>query len=228
MQKGQTLPTVITWLDDVLYPSRMYHEGSCRAGASLLAQLFGVNVYDALVAAYRVGQEEVAVQSVLSDCFDACDARLVRKVTSAMIAHAPKIAPYEDAIETFCILQALGVPLALLGEGAPLGQRLVVRQLQVDRLFRSSIFVDPKHGDRGLQDALMLLELGGSLSADQAVIVCADPTRTLSLANMGWKVYHVLRHDMRFTKVIENPNVMPMINLYELPEALGLVAWTDG
>jgi len=218
-------PTVICWLDDVLYPARMYHEGACRAGAGLLRHLIGVDMHDALSVCYVPGREEDTVRKVLSGVGTKTDERLVRKVAEAMAVHTPQVSPYADALETFGILQALGVSLWLLGEGPPRAQRLVADRLGLGRVFQGVAYSDPHQSKYEWQDSLMLLELAAGVEADQSVLVCADPVRVAAIAKQGRRVYYLDRKADPIARRPPVPNVIPMLNLYDLPEALGLVAW---
>jgi len=218
-------PTVICWLDDVLYPARMYHAGACRAGAGLLRRLIGVDMHEALSACYIPGREEDTVRKVLSGVGTKTDERLVRKVAEAMAVHTPQVAPYEDALETFGILQALGISLWLIGEGPPRAQRMVADRLGIGRVFQGVAYSDPFQSKYEWQDSLMLLELAAGVEAEQSVLVCADPVRVAAIAKQGRRVYYLDRQADSNVHRPQVPNVIPMLNLYDLPEALGLVAW---
>jgi FMN phosphatase YigB (HAD superfamily) len=219
---------VIAWLDDVLYPVHMYRAGACRVGARLLRRFIGIDADEHLAASYMPGREEYAVRQVLAHCMGDCDDRLVRKVAEAMAVHTPQVAPYEDALETFGILQALGVPLWLIGEGPPRTQRLIAERLGVERLFRGVAYSDPSQDQYEWHDSLMLLELAAGASAETTALVCADPIRVAALAQQGRRVFHLYRQTSTASRPVPHANIIPMLNLYDLPEALGLVNWNSG
>ena len=227
MKPVSTNRSIVVWQDDVLYPAVMYRESACRAGADLIQRLFRMDLYDALLALYRPGAEASSVRKALRETRVAGDDRLVRKVSECMVAHTPCIAPYEDALETFGMLQAMGIPMGLIGEGPTIGQRLVAERLGAERLFQHIGFFDPRTGAHAWQDALMLMELCGGIAVEGAVMICADPARTQALAAQGWRVYHVDRRREAPDGIGAASNIVPTANLYDLPEALGLVAWED-
>ncbi len=215
---------VISWLDDVLYPSEMYRKSACRTAAALMKRLFGIEAYESLFIRYVQGQEHELAASVLQEHMDCVDPRHVRKVAEAMSRHNPKVAPYEDSMETFAILGAMGIPLGLIGEGPVPGQRLVAERLHAGRLFNHVLYTDPCSNPYGWQDALVMLEVLMGVPLDQAVMVCADQVRANALAKNGWRVYYLSRLPGTFVQSGESARLVPMINLYELPEALGFFA----
>ena len=224
-------PMVVSWLDDVLYPFGMYRAGACRVGGELLRVLLGVDVYADLVASYRAGYELEVVRQVVQARVGVCDARVLVKVAAAMEAHAPNVSPYQDALETFPLLQTLGVPLALVGEGSRIGQRLIAEQLRLHGVFQHMVYADPHSASLGWCNAFMMLEGFGGLSRENAVIICADASRVQSLAADGWLVVHLQRDRSAGAcakSCGKTQRVFSVVNLYELPEALGLVAWGDG
>jgi hypothetical protein len=220
-------PMVVSWLDDVLYPSSMYRKGACHVASELLKLMFGVDVFVPLMEIYRTGHELEAVRAVLERSFAECDPRIMVKVAAAMESHIPNLSPYQDALETFPLLQTFGVPLALVGEGSRIGQRLVAERLRLHGLFQHMVHADPRSGVHGWGNAFLMLEVFSGLSRDNAVVVCGDIRRVRELANEGWLVVYLCRAG---ASCAEDPVALPrgvftVVNLYELPEALGLVAW---
>ncbi len=222
-------PLIVVWLDDVLYPSRMYRVGACRTAAELLRVMFGIDVYSRLEALYSPGHELEAVRKVVTECLPACDGRTVVKVAAAMESHDPQISAYQDALETFPLLQTLGVELALVGEGSRIGQRFVAERLRLHGIFQHMVYADPRMGRDGWGNAFMMLEAFAGLQRDNAIVICGDAERVQELAVDGWVVVYLQREGQQEYKSAEVNvgRVFPVVNLYELPEALGLVAWGD-
>ncbi len=227
MQATSRHRSVVVWQDDVLYPAVMYRESACRAGAELVKRLFRIDLYESMLARYQPGAEAASVRKALRETKLAGDDRLVRKVAECMVAHTPRIAPYEDALETFGMFQAMGIPMGLIGEGPAIGQRLVAERLGAGRLFQHVEFADPRTGEHAWRDALMLMDVCSGIAVEGAVMVCADPARSRALATQGWHVYHVDRRRETSDGIGDTPNIVPTANLYDLPEALGLVSWAE-
>lgn len=220
---------IVCWLDDILYPANMYRRGACRVGADLIRMMLGIDVFDPLQAQYRAGCELAVVRDVVMARMPDCDMRILVKVAAAMEAHNPRVAAYEDALESLPLLQALGTKLALVGEGSRIGQRMLVEKLGLKGLFHHMVYADPQ-GAYSWQDALLMLEVVGGLSKDRAVILCADAEKVRVLAESGWFVVYVARHAVPFgvdCSKTSHDRVRLAANLYDLPEALGFFSSED-
>lgn len=221
---------VVALLEDVVYPRGHYGQQACRAGAELLDKLLGVDVLDALNAYYVPGAEDLAVRAALEERFMEIDPRLVAKTASVMSAHAARIAPYADAEEVFSMLHGMGVPLGLIVDGPPRSQRQLVRHLKLERIFRSMVFSGELRGEQPWADALNLMELMLDCPLCCIALVCARGGQAKLASGRVGQVYRIFRHNPTGHRQSGNltcSDIIPMLNLYDLPEALGLVAWPD-
>lgn len=215
---------VITWVDDVLYPVHRYRESVCRVGARLFRLLTGCDASRLLHECYTPGHEASVVRNVLKQQGRAVDERMVRKISEAMILHQPSIPLYEDAVETFGLLQAMQVPVGLIGEGNRRALESLVKRLGAEKLFRQIIYSDPSKEGYHWQDAMLLLEVACGIQPESAVIVSTDPIRTRTMTELGWTVCFLDRESIA-PDISLPAEVVSMVNLYQLPEALGLIAW---
>ena len=222
-------PLVVAWLDDVLYPAAMYRAGACRTAAELLRMMFGVDTYARFEALYRPGYELEVVRQVIEESLAACDGKTLVKVAAAMESHDPQISPYQDAWETFPLLQTFGVQLALVGEGSRIGQRVVAERLRLHDIFQHMVYADPRIGRDGWCNAFVMLEAFAGLQRDNAIVICSNAERVQELASAGWVVVYLQRgrEQIQEMEQMAPGRIFPVVNLYELPEALGLVAWGD-
>lgn len=213
-------------LDDVLYPTTAYRVGACRVGARLIRRYCGVDISEALEDYFIPGEEALAVRAALEEGKGRIDERWIAKAAAAMAAHVPRISPYSDAVEVFPLLQGMGVRLGLIGEGPPLAQRQIVRALRCGSLFHYQVWIRELRGSDPWRSALQLMELMLDSPIERTAIVCADPQQAASLAEYTPHCFCVFRPDglPRTVKTVQGENAfIPMVNLYELPEALGWV-----
>ena len=221
---------VVTLLEDVVYPRGHYAERACRAGAELLRQLLDVDVLDALSAYYVPGAEELAVRAALEEGFKSIDGRLVAKAAAAMSAHAPRLAPYEDAEEVFSMRQGMGMKLGLVADGPAASQRQMVKHLKIGGIFDQVVYSGELRGDRPLADAIDMMELLLDCPLRNVAFVCSKAAQAKLASGKVGRTFRVFRNaptGNRQTGGLEYSAVIPMLNLYDLPEALGLVAWPD-
>ena len=220
-------PTLIVCLDDVIYPVSMYRVGACRAGADLLRLMYGIDTYSRFMEIYRPGFEVEAVRAVIEEYLTSCDGKTLLKIAAAMESHNPRISAYEDAQETFPLLQMFGVSLLLVGEGSRIGQRLIAERLRLHTTFRHMAYADPRIGSAGYQNAFFMLEAFSGLDRGNAVVICSNITRVKELASGGWNVVYLRREGMPDVTLCGQgaERILTVVNLYALPEALGLVAW---
>lgn len=226
----QPVQAVITLLEDVIYPKSHYGERACRAGAEMIRQMLGVDIREALNAYYVPGAEDLAVRAALEEQFQEIDPRLVAKTAAAMSAHAARIAPYEDAAEVFAMLQGMGVPLGLIVDGPPCSQRQLVRHLKIDRTFHHIVYSGELRGEQPWVDALNIMELLLACPLSSTALVCARGVQARLAAGRVGSIFRVFRHTPtghRQSAPLKASDVIPMLNLYDLPEAVGLVAWPD-
>ncbi len=220
---------VISMLEDVVYPSRLYRAGACRAGAQLLHHLFRVDLQEALEAYYVPGAEALAVRAALEERFKDIDDRVVEKAAAAMAAHAPRVPPYADALEVFSILSAMNCPMGLIADGPPGAQRLLARHLQVDRIFQHILFVSDLRGEEPWLDALHLMELLLDRSAADIALICTQSAHAQLAAGHVGRIFRLARSDESDPppETSRTFDGIRMANLYDLPEALNLVAWPE-
>lgn len=221
---------VVALLEDVVYPKGHYGEHACRAGAELLHTLLGIDVHDALIAYYVPGAEDLAVRAALEEQFQEIDPRLVAKTAAVMASRAARVAPYEDAQEVFSILHGMGVPLGLIVDGPPRSQRQLVRHLKLDRIFRQMVFSGELRGEQPWVDALGIMELLLDCPLCAMAFVCARGGQAKLVSGKVGQVYRIFRNTPTGHRQSANvglSHIIPMLNLYDLPEALGLVAWPD-
>jgi hypothetical protein len=221
---------VISLLEDVVYPKQAYGDRACRAGAEMLKKLFGIDTLEALMAYYVPGAEELAVRAALEEQFKKIDPRLITKTAAIMAAHATRLAPYADALEVFSILQAMDLPLGLIVDGPPHAQRQLTDRLNADRIFDHIIYTGELCGNQPWTDALQLTELLLDTPLQQSALICAHPVHARLAVNKVAQVYRIIRNTPTGCRQPPNhraSNIIPMINLYDLPEALGLVAWPE-
>lgn len=207
----------------------MYRVGACRTAAELLRVMFGIDAYSRFEELYRPGHELEVVRKVVEERLPACDGRTLVKVAAAMESHDPQISAYQDALETFPLLQTFGVELALVGEGSRIGQRFVAERLRLHGIFQHMVYADPRMGRDGWCNAFSMLEAFAGLQRDNAIVICGSAERVRELAADGWLVVYLQREGKQEfeSAEVDGGRVFPVVNLYELPEALGLVAWGD-
>ena len=221
---------VVALLEDVVYPKGYYGEKACRAGSEVLHTLFGIDVYDALKAYYVPGAEDLAVRAALEEQFHEIDLRLVAKTAAVMAAHAARVAPYADAEEVFSILQGMGIPLGLIVDGPPHSQRQLVRHLKLEHTFSQIVYSGELRGEQPWLDALGIMELLLDCPLCCMALVCARGGQAKLATGRVGQVYRIFRNSPTGHRQSANmtlSNVIPMVNLYDLPEALGLVAWPE-
>lgn len=211
-------------LDDVLYPLATYRQGACGIGARLIKRYCGLDIADGLNDYYVPGEEDLAVRAALEEHLQQVDDRWISKAASAMAAYRPRVGPYSDAMEVFPVLQGMGVRLGLMGDGPPLAQRLIAESLQADTIFQYQVWLRELRGTDTWNEALQLMELMLDCPLDQLVVVCAHLQQAEKLARIVGRCYCVMRPpyepDMPPPSSSE-VRYIPMVNLYELPEALG-------
>ena len=221
---------VVALLEDVVYPKKFYGAQACRAGADLLRTLFGIDVHDALLAYYVPGAEALAVRAALEEQFHEIDLRLVEKTAAVMASHAVHVAPYADAEEVFSILQGMGIPLGLIVDGPPQSQRQLVRHLKLEHTFSQIVYSGELRGEQPWLDALGIMELLLDFPLCCRALVCARGGQAKLATERVGQVYRIFRNSPTGHRQSTNmtlSNIIPMVNLYDLPEALGLVAWPD-
>lgn len=221
---------VVALLEDVVYPKQHYGEKACRAGAELLHKMLNIDVLDALEAYYVPGAEDLAVRAALEERFQEIDPRLVAKTAAVMAAHAARLSLYADAEEVFAMLQGMGIPLGLIVDGPARSQRQMVRHLKLERIFRHVVYSGELRGEQPLGDALGIMELMLDCPLCCTALVCARSGHAkLAVGRVG-QIYRVFRKaptGHRQSSHFGLSPIIPMLNLYDLPEALGLVAWPD-
>ena len=220
---------VIATLEDVVYPKSHYGDRACRAGSDMLKKVLGIDVFEALAAYYVPGAEELAVRAALEEGFKIIDSRLVAKTAAVMSAHASRLAPYEDAGEVFALLQGMSMPLGLIVDGPPSSQRQLVKHLKIDKIFGQIIYSGELRGEQPLRDALGIMELLLDCPLSKASFICARTVQARLAVGMVGQVFRVVRNASAGAKGGGRRDAVrsiPMRNLYELPEALGLVAWS--
>lgn len=221
---------VISLLEDVVYPRRAYGDRACRAGAEMLNKMFGIDTLDALTAYYVPGAEELAVRAALQELYGDVDQRLVSKTAAIMSAHAARLAPYVDAMEVFSILQGMDLPLGCIVDGPAHSQRQLANRLNVNRIFQQVVYSGDLCGDHPLTEGLQLMELLLDCPLSSTAFLCARGVHARAAASQVGCVYRIFRNapnGWRQSGQTVLANVIPMINLYDLPEALGLVAWPE-
>ncbi len=221
---------VIAQLEDVIYPRRHYADRACRAGAEILNKLLGIDVLEALTAYYVPGAEDLAVRAALEEKYRSIDARIIAKTAAIMAAHAARLSPYADAVEVFSLLQALEVPLGLIVDGPSRSQRQLARSLGVEKIFPHIIYTGELTGEQPWNDALGLMELLLDCPLSDTALVCARASHARLAAGTMGRIYRVFRNapgGHRQSASVRFSHVIPMINLYDLPEALGFVAWPE-
>ena len=221
---------VVALLEDVVYPKGHYGEQACRAGAKILEEILDIDVLDALIAYYVPGAEDLAVRAALEERFQEIDPRLIAKTAGAMAAHAARLAPYADAEEVFTMLHGMGLPLGLIADGPSCSQRQLVKHLKLDRIFRRVVYSGELRGEQPWLDALSMMELLLDCPLCCIALVCARGGQARLATEKVGQVYRVFRNapaNPRQSSRLSLSNVIPMLNLYDLPEALGLVAWPD-
>lgn len=168
------------------------------------------------------GREQAAVEAAFAahPGLTAGGTRLIRKTADAMRSHRPTIAPYTDAIETFGMLQGLGMRLVLIAEGAAIAQRSIVGQLSLQRVFGHILYTDPANGKHDWLDTLMLAEVLSGAAPARSVAICPDTDRHLTLTDMGYQAYRLYRDPSR---PASPPSPTDICNLYDLPDILGLI-----
>lgn len=217
---------MVVLLDDVLYPASAYRAGACRAGARLIRRYCGVDIAEALEDYFIPGEESLAVRAALEERQSHIDERWIAKAAAAMAAHIPRIAPYTDAMEVFPMLQGMGIRMGLIGDGPPLALRQIVRGLRCSELFHHHVWIRELRGDDPWRSALQVMELMLDSPAKRTAIVCADPRQASFFAAHTPFCFCVLRPHAHRDVAIEMSDrhgFMPMVNLYDLPEALGWV-----
>ncbi len=220
---------VVALLEDVVYPRSLCRQQACRAGAELLNKLLGIDALDALSAYYVSGAEDLAVRAALEEQFQIIDPRIVAKTAAIMSAHSARIALYADAEEVFSILHGMGVPLGLIVDGPPRLQRQLVRHLKLERIFHHMIYSGELRGEQPWVDALNIMELLLDCPLGCIALVCARGGQAKLASGRVGQVYRIFRNTASGHRQSGTPtcsDVIPMQNLYDLPEALGLVAWS--
>lgn len=221
---------VISLLEDIVYPRRAYGDRACRAGAEMLNKLFGIDTLDALTAYYVPGAEELAVRAALQELYEDVDPRLVAKTAAIMASHASRLAPYADAMEVFSILQGMDVPLGCIVDGPAHSQRQLASRLNADKIFQQLVYSGELCGDHPLTEGLHLMELLLDCPLAETAFLCTRGSHARMAAAQVACVYRIFRNapnGCRQSGQAVIANVIPMINLYDLPEALGLVAWPE-
>jgi len=216
-------------LDDVLYPASAYRDYACRVGAGMIRRYCGLNVAEALKDYWVLGEEELAVRAALAEQMPQVDERWITKVSAAMAACSPRLAPYADAMEIMPIMHAMGCRMGLIGDGPPLAQRLVAKALHAQSIFSYRVWLRELPDSDPWGAALHLMGMRLDCPLNRMAVVCADPCHADSLATRINHCYCVFRQEGK-NAANSNPSTAnrfytPMANLYELPEALGWVAF---
>ena len=173
MSRSLRVGAVTVDLDDTLYPQAAYLDGAWRAVAARGAEL-GVDPVR-LLAALRGTAAEGSDRGRIVD-------RALALVGAAELAPAPLVAafssyaperlePYPGALEALARLRAV-VPVALVTDGAPAGQRAKLRALGLDDLVDAVVLSD-ELGGRGARkpDPRPFRAALAALGADPATTV---------------------------------------------------------
>lgn len=224
------LDAVITLFEHIFYPEEMCGTCSCRAGADLLKRLTGQDFYDELCSFYVPGAEELTVCAALADRISDPDPRLVRKTAAVMAASGVQVSPYEDAREVFSFFQAIGIPRGLVVDGPAHTQRMVSGHLKTDRVFHYRVYTEDFSGEVPWIDAVYYMSLLLDHPLSRTALICSSEEHAHALEDRFGGVYCVERSRGRPAKegVLFGSGRHTVIrNLYDLPEAMGIVASSD-
>jgi len=168
---GEAVEGVVFDLDDTLYPQRAWLEGACDAVAARAADL-GVDpvaLRGALVEALALGSDRGAT---IDRALEAIGASApVEPLVTAFRAHAPaRLDPYPGVDDALRDLGAL-VPLALVSDGDPPGQRAKLAATGLAAYFSAVVLSDELGREHRKPDPLPYTTALAALGLPAQVVV---------------------------------------------------------
>lgn len=227
--KKNAVQAVITTLDDVIYPEADYHKSACRAGAGFIKRLFNIDIFHELTANYSAENEENAVRATLLKFFDEVAPHIVRTTTLGMNTHLPEITPYEDALESFNLLNGFNIKLGMLCAGPALIQRNKITALNLHKIFNHTLLLQELVTTDPWLDAINLLELLLDCPVNHSVFITASRQLADEMSNKidFSRIYLLNRSGKEKDLLALSANITTIQHLFELPERMGLVIDTS-
>ena len=138
-----TYPIVLFDMDDTLYSEKEYVRSGFEAIASHYPQI--PNMADKLWSAFENGEQPI---NVVLSAEGFLTPENVTDCLQIYRSHLPHISLYSDAVEVLCSLRAQGIPLGLITDGRPEGQRNKIEALGIEPYFDKIIITDELGGEK--------------------------------------------------------------------------------
>lgn len=214
---------VIFDLDDVLYPRRQYTLGGYRAVAEYLRTIYGVTLYEALVARSGEGDGVSGIEYALSRCFSGDIEATLMRCQHVFWAHKPRLTLYPDAALALAYLRSRRVRLAAISRNRPHVHTAKVKGLGLDALLDCVFCAGPTEYADTIAGSLMLAELALETPLTRMAYVGVGCQSDFSAAAKAGMITARIERDETDASLITETDASPHLvlpSLAALPGAL--------
>jgi putative hydrolase of the HAD superfamily len=166
-------------LDDTLYPQNQYVTSGFRAVSDYVHNLYGIHIFDELIALYQAGEQRDIFFKALQRHFKVVEEALLSKLLYVHRTHNPRIELYHDARVCLALLISRDIRVGLVAEGHAAIQRRKVAALELESLIDAIVYPDDLLGSRQsfqiLEDAFQIMFLQLGLEPADIVFVGDNP-----------------------------------------------------
>ena len=166
-------------LDDTLYPQSQYLVSGFRAVSDYIHNLYGIHIFDELVALYQAGEQRDLFLKVLQKHFKIVEDALLSKLLYVHRTHNPRIELHHDARVCLAQLIARDLRVGLVADGNAAIQRRKVAALELEALIDAIVYPDDLIGSRQSfqlqEDAFQIMSLQLGLEPAEMVFVGDNP-----------------------------------------------------
>jgi putative hydrolase of the HAD superfamily len=187
--------TVVFDVDDTLYLERDYVASGFAVVAEVVRHTFGVDgFYDVAWRLFTVGHRRDIFDRALAELGIPYAEDAVATLVRTYRTHRPRISLLPDAAHALGELSRQGIGLAILTDGAPVGQAAKVAALGVDRLTDLVVLTGSYDGDYGKPHPRGYAEIAARSGAVRLAYVADNPAKDFQAPHkLGWTTIRIRR-----------------------------------
>lgn len=134
-------------LDDTLYPESQFVLSGCRAVSNYINRIYGLQLFDDFVEAYRSGARANLFTEVLQRYCKQVEPFLIQRLAEIYRCHFPSLELYPDARIGLALLPGKGLFSGLMTDGFGCVQKNKVQALNLRNLIDSAVYADDLGGE---------------------------------------------------------------------------------
>ncbi len=197
-QASVPFKAVLFDLDDTLYPQQQYVLSGFRAVSDYLHNIYGIHIYDELVALFLAGDRSDLFTKVLLRHFKEVEETLARKLLHVHQTHNPRIELYADARVSLAMLISRNIRVGLVTSGDSAIQRRKVAALDLEPIIDAVVYPDDLIGSRQslqlVEDAFHIMALQLGLELNEMAYVADNPSADFVVPRkLGMGAVHIFR-----------------------------------